>query len=69
MSCEHCVELRLELEKLRAELTLAKAFHDLAVKERDYERIRFNRRKKEAEDTWSDCHDGSESACSKSHED
>jgi hypothetical protein len=69
MSCEYCAELRLELEKMRAELTLSKAFHDLAVKERDYARIRFDRLKKDKEDTWDVCHDGSESACSKSHED
>jgi hypothetical protein len=29
-----------ELERLRAELKCAKSFHDVVVKERDYERVR-----------------------------
>lgn len=36
-------ELRAEVERLEGELAIAKAFHDLAVKERNFERVASSR--------------------------
>lgn len=47
---------------------VSKAFHDLAVKERDYERLQVDRLRKQFDDCWSECHDGTEEGCWKSHE-
>lgn len=38
------------LREARAETDIAKAFHDVAVKERDYERVRGNRIEKERDE-------------------
>ena len=47
---------------------VSKAFHDVAVKERDYERLQVDRLKKVMEERWFECHDGTEEGCCKSHE-
>lgn len=65
----HCHDLRQEIESLKAQLKLAHAFHDVAVKERDYERLAMKRFEEQYARDWEVCHDGSEQACCKSHED
>lgn len=58
-------DLAVDWARMTIELTKALAE---ARRERDEARAEVERLKKQFDDSWYECHDGSEQACSKAHE-